>query len=148
MSLCVPALAEESGVNNGIPSDEFVKEYALHFMSVSEEGERNVAIDEFLRLSDGNGQLTGYYITFHQNGVAAGYVLISLISGEDPIVEFSFEGTGPLDLGSTSSTSPMSLQTTNSVDADGLSNFMFLLQTAKKCIQFMIIWLLNWSNLR
>lgn len=126
MSLCVPALAEESGVNNGIPSDEFVKEYALHFMSVSEEGERNVAIDEFLRLSDGNGQLTGYYITFHQNGVAAGYVLISLISGEDPIVEFSFEGTGPLDLGSTSSTSPMSLQTTNSVDADGLSDLIYV----------------------
>ena len=30
------------------------------------------------------------------NGISAGYVMLSLIDGTDPIVEFSFDGNGPI----------------------------------------------------
>ena len=40
---------------------------------------------------------SGYYVTFTSSGNSAGYILFSLMSGEDPIVEFAFEGNGPLD---------------------------------------------------
>ncbi len=80
---------------DNIPSDAEVQAYASNFMTASQKND-NIGINEFIHLYSPDGTLTGYYVTFINNEDPAGYVLLSLISGEDPIVEFSFEGTGPI----------------------------------------------------
>lgn len=95
VSLGIPAFATDNTTNSNIIPDSEVQRYALHFMTTSQNNEA-ITIDNFIHLYDSSDQLTGYYVTFTDNGTAAGYVLLSLISGEDPIVEFAFEGSGPL----------------------------------------------------
>ena len=95
VSLGIPAFATDDTTNSNIIPDSEVQSYALHFMTTSQNNEA-ITIDDFIHLYDASNQLTGYYVTFTDNGTAAGYVLLSLISGEDPIVEFAFEGSGPL----------------------------------------------------
>lgn len=96
LSLSIPAFATEANTSGTQPTDSQVQEYALTFMTRSQENS-NITISNFIHLYDGNGKVTGYYVTFDDIDVPAGYVLISLISGPSPIVEFSFEGYGPLD---------------------------------------------------
>lgn len=99
ISLAIPAFAADSTSNSNIIPDTEVQNYALHFMTASQNND-NIIIDDFIHLYAPNNQLTGYYVTFTNGGTPAGYILLSLISGEDPIVEFAFEGTGPLTTGS------------------------------------------------
>ena len=94
-SLAASAFAADSTRNSNIIPDIEVQSYALHFMTVS-QGNDNIIIDDFIHLYGPSDQLTGYYVTFTDNGTPAGYVLLSLISDKDPIVEFAFEGTGLL----------------------------------------------------
>lgn len=93
--LTISALATDTTPD--IPSDTEVQDYALHFMTASQET-TSISIKDFIHLYNHDGQLTGYYITFSNQNMPAGYMLLSLISGEDPVVEFSFEGAGPLSL--------------------------------------------------
>lgn len=79
-------------------SEEEVRDYAVGFMSYSQEKD-DISIRDFLPMTDGNKTVTGYYITFDDSNGPAGYLLLSLISGESPIVEFSFEGPGIVDFG-------------------------------------------------
>lgn len=96
-SLTIPAYAVDS--NSNIISDTEVKNYALHFMTTSQNN-NSITINDFTHLYAPNNQLTGYYVTFTNNGTPAGYMLLSLISDENPIVEFAFEGSGPLSTNS------------------------------------------------
>ena len=64
-------------------------------MQTSQE-DSSIEIDDFVRLYGTDGMITGYYITFQKDGQPAGYTLLSLVSGEDPLVEFSFESNGVL----------------------------------------------------
>ena len=73
---------------DNIPSDAEVQAYASNFMTASQKND-NIGINEFIHLYSPDGTLTGYYVTFINNEDPAGYVLLSLISDEDPIVEFS-----------------------------------------------------------
>lgn len=108
-SLTIPALAADTIPN--VPSDKDVQDYALHFMTTSQEN-TSISIKNFIHLYNYDGQLTGYYITFSDQNMPAGYMLLSLISGEDPVVEFSFEGSGPLSL---SMASPEAVSITNNI---------------------------------
>lgn len=54
-------------------------------------------ISEFIPLYDLEDNETGYYLTFSKDGAAAGYILLSLLTTGSPVVEFSFDGSGPLD---------------------------------------------------
>ena len=105
--LSISAFAADDTTNSNIISDDEVQSYALNFMTTSQSNE-NITIDNFIHLYDTTDQLTGYYITFSNHETPAGYILLSLISDENPIVEFSFEGTGPLYTNSVS-TSVMSI---------------------------------------
>lgn len=89
------AAASESKRN--IPTDAEVETYAWNFMAASMESSE-IEICDFIHLYSADDQLTGYYVTFENNSIPAGYMIISLVSGEFPIVEFSFEGEGPIDL--------------------------------------------------
>ena len=99
VSLAIPAFAADGTSNSNIIPDNEVQNYALNFMTTSQNNE-NITIDDFIHLYDTTDQLTGYYVTFTDNGTPAGYVLLSLISDADPIVEFAFEGSGPLSTNS------------------------------------------------
>lgn len=65
---------------------------ALSFMrnSISDA----IEIVETTPYYDISGNVTAYCISFELDGNPSGYVLISLLSVENPIVEFSFEGFG------------------------------------------------------
>lgn len=56
-------------------------------------------------MSDGNGSDTGYYVSFTSDGTPAGYVILSLLTEGSPVVEFSFDGTGPIEEASVSTMS-------------------------------------------
>lgn len=99
VSLAIPAFAADGTSNSNIIPDNEVQNYALNFMTTSQNNE-NITIDDFIHLYDTTDQLTGYYVTFTDNGTPAGYVLLSLISDADPIVEFAFERSGPLSTNS------------------------------------------------
>ena len=115
-SIAIPVFAVDS--ENQIPSDEKVQNYALHFMNKSQHN-NNLEINEFLHLYDTDGSLTGYYVTFSDGLSPSGYILLSLISGEDPIVEFSFEGGGIID--TASSPQPV-IESINSIANNTSSN--------------------------
>lgn len=92
LMLSVTAVAAE---DVGIPSDKEVMCYALSYMQKSQEN-MNLDVKDFVHLYDFNGNITGYYVTFSDNSTAKGYMLLSLISGVDPVVELAFDGMGPL----------------------------------------------------
>lgn len=96
-----------SGDMENVPmTDQGVIDYALYFMSNSQAG-RTLEVSDFLHLTDGNGQTTGYYITFTSHGTPAGYIILSLLTVGSPVVEFSFEGRGPIEASSISAGSEM-----------------------------------------
>lgn len=76
--------------------DEDIRQYALNFMRDSQEKE-NLEISDFLPMHDVDGKITGYYITFSEGKLEAGYLILSLLTTECPIVEFSFQGSGTLE---------------------------------------------------
>ena len=57
----------------------------------------NIEISETTPFYDLDGNITAYCVSFHLSQEPKGYVLISLLTSEDPIVEFSFEGPGLVD---------------------------------------------------
>lgn len=65
-------------------------------MTYSQEKD-DIWIRDFSPLTDGGSNVTGYYITFNDSEAPAGYLLLSLISGEPSIIEFAFEGPGIID---------------------------------------------------
>ena len=98
LSLAVPALAVEgqgTRVEDSAPSEHDIANYALNFMSESQDND-NLAIKDFTRLYLEDGQISGYYVTFRDRTSCAGYVLLSLLTEGTPVVEFAFEGEGPL----------------------------------------------------
>ncbi len=98
LSLCAVAdgIDETKEYENEVITDEFVQEYALRFMADSQKDASSLSVRDFYHLKNGNGVLTGYYITFDTEEGAAGYTLLSLASLDTPIVEFAFEGPGLL----------------------------------------------------
>lgn len=85
------------GTENILPSETQIMQYALDFMRDS-QGNNDLAIADFIPLYGLEEELTGYYVTF-ENGVnPAGYLLISLLTSGCPVVELSFEGTGPVEV--------------------------------------------------
>lgn len=68
------------------------EQVALSFMRNSLS--KPVEIAETTPFYDLNNNVTAYHISFLLNGIPSGYVLISLINLDNPIVEFSFEGSG------------------------------------------------------
>ncbi len=101
LSLWIPAGAEEPETP-ALPTDQEIMDYALYFMTDSQE-DPSIAIRDFAHLTDGAGNPTGYYVSFNNQEGSAGYVLLSLISGENPLVEFAFEGGGLFDTEETAS---------------------------------------------
>ena len=95
LSLWIPAGAEEPETP-ALPTDQEIMDYALYFMTESQE-DPSIVIRDFAHLTDGAGNPTGYYVSFNNEAGPAGYVLLSLISGENPIVEGAFEGGGLFD---------------------------------------------------
>lgn len=95
LALTVPCYAT-NGLDYTPTSEEDIINYALHFMSAS-QADRKLDVSNFIHLTDGNGQDTGYYISFSSNGIAAGYLILSLLTEGSPVVEFSFEGYGPIE---------------------------------------------------
>ena len=95
LSLWIPAGAEEPKTP-ALPTDQEIMDYALYFMTESQE-DPSIVIRDFAHLTDGAGNPTGYYVSFNNEAGPAGYVLLSLISGENPIVEGAFEGGGLFD---------------------------------------------------
>ena len=95
LSLWIPAGAEEPETP-AMPTDQEIMDYALYFMTESQE-DPGIVIRDFAHLTDGAGNPTGYYVSFNNEAGPAGYVLLSLISGENPIVEGAFEGGGLFD---------------------------------------------------
>lgn len=93
-----PAYGAET--ESSIPSDAEIQAYGLNFMNKS-QNRSDLAVKDFLHLYDTSGQLTGFYLTFCTDTEDAGYLLLSLISGEDPVVEFAFEGDGIIPAEST-----------------------------------------------
>ncbi len=70
-------------------------DHGYSFMRDSQP-EKDIAVRAVSPLFDYDDNLTGCYMTFEANGISAGYVMLSLIDGTDPIVEFSFDGNGPI----------------------------------------------------
>ncbi len=112
-----------SDVNENQPlSDDQVLSYGLNFMRTS-QADSSIEVNNFIRLYSTDDQITGYYITFQKGGQSAGYTLLSLISGKDPLVEFSFEGDGIL--GSLSSQLIMPASNGNLSDASAQQHIIY-----------------------
>lgn len=79
-----------------------IARYALNYMRESQQ-DHSLEISNFIPLYDLEDNETGYYLTFSKNGVDAGYILLSLLTIGSPVVEFSFEGNGPLNVSSSPS---------------------------------------------
>lgn len=103
--------AGEPGPGDGsqqeLPSEEFIRNYALSFMQDSRPS-ANISIDEFLPLyALDERTITGYYVTYKNSGVREGYALLSFLKGGCPVVEFAFEGNGLIaDSGAPSQPAP------------------------------------------
>ena len=100
LTLSTPVFAVQDNIANQsttIPSDTEVQVYALNFMTTSQDNP-DLEINGFTHLYHESGHLSGYYITFADGSSPAGYTLLSLLADGSPIVEFSFDGTGPLDI--------------------------------------------------
>ena len=77
------------------PQDD-VETVALSFMRNSLKNE-NIEISNVTPFYDLNDNVTAYCVTIQLGNSPCGYVLISLLNIEMPIVEFAFEGTGPVN---------------------------------------------------
>lgn len=77
--------------------DEFIQKYSLDFMR-SSTGSAGVNISDCKRMYDIKNTLTGFLVTFTDRGKDSGYVLISLLTEDSPIVEFSLDGSFPVTL--------------------------------------------------
>lgn len=94
LSISTIAVAAE---DDSVMSEQAIEAYALDFMRQS-LSDNSISVNEFLPLYDLDDNVTGYYVTFDKSGDDAGYVLISLLAKGCPIVEFNFEGAGPLSV--------------------------------------------------
>lgn len=72
--------------------EQTVEFTALSFMQKSLD--ESIEISETTPFYDLENNITAYHITFRLHDTPAGYVLISLLHPETPIVEFAFEGSG------------------------------------------------------
>lgn len=71
-------------------------EYGTAFMEDSQP-EKSITLTHTIPMYDLSNNVTGYYLIFQDNGVDAGYILVSLLEEGSPIAEFSFEGKGPIE---------------------------------------------------
>ena len=90
LALSVPAFASD-GADAPIPDG--LEAYVLTFIDSVDSGHRDVLsvvpMYDYTRTA-----VTGYYVTFQQDGEPAGYMVLSLFDAEDPIIEFATEGSG------------------------------------------------------
>ena len=89
LSVSSPAFAANVSEMTVQEASEYV---ALPFMQNSLD--EDVEISATTPLYDLENNISAYCVSFELNGNPNGYVLISLIHPENPIVEFSFEGIG------------------------------------------------------
>lgn len=94
--LSTPSLAVNVNKSEAL-SDKAVMAYALNFMTEAQNN-HSLKIKDFIPLYLNNEQISGYYVTFCDKDVPAGYVLLSLLTEGSPVVEFSLEGSGPLEI--------------------------------------------------
>lgn len=95
LSFSTTAFANGDGTEQKNSEIDF-QEYALCFMRES-QSDKDIRLEHFIPMYDTNAQITGYYATFLNGEDKAGYVVLSMISGDNPVVEFSFEQGGPLE---------------------------------------------------
>ena len=96
------------------PTDD-VERFALAFMRYSSENS-NLQIRETTPMYDLDGNITSYCVSFQQNNLPSGYVVINLLDLTSPISEFSFWGDSPVDLIADKTLSTMA---TNSIGNNG-----------------------------
>jgi hypothetical protein len=125
-SLTFVAFAASDNTNGGVGksnvtmTENDIRQYALNFMQNSQHNDA-IMIKEFTPLYDPLNNTTGYYVTYSNEGNDAGYLLLSLITNGSPVVEFSFDGSGPIqDSGATSVTN-----STESNIAAGESRYIY-----------------------
>jgi hypothetical protein len=82
-------------LNQSLEKDDAVY-YALMFMRCS-LGKDSVEVKNVYTLYDLYDNETGYYVSFVDDESDSGYVLINKFTTDDPIAEFSFEGSGALN---------------------------------------------------
>lgn len=95
MSSFVYASATDEGSTSLQSASE---EVALSFMRNSLGKETDIEIQNTTPFYDLDGKVTAYCVSFLRDSKPGGYVLISLITSGDPIVEFSFEGPSIADV--------------------------------------------------
>lgn len=91
----VGAVVPPEDAAQGVPIEnvDIVKDYALNFMQTSQKSDR-IDVDSIEEMYDLNGAITGYYVVFVKDNTPAGYMVISLLTEGNPVVDFSLEGKG------------------------------------------------------
>lgn len=72
-----------------------VNEYALSFMRESAKND-GIVLHETKTMYDFEKNVTGYYVTFSEKEKEAGYLVISMMTEGNPVVEISFSSWGAL----------------------------------------------------
>lgn len=93
---CLSPGAYAQDGNLKISPEEAAERVSLSFMQNTLDP--NVEISSTIPFYDLNNNVTAYCVSFELNGAPNGYVLISLLNMEMPIVEFALEGNGIYDL--------------------------------------------------
>lgn len=75
------------------PVPEGLETYALTFIDSVDAGHRSI-LDVTPMYDYTQTTVTGYYVTFQQDGKPAGYMVLALFGIENPIMEFATEGNG------------------------------------------------------
>ena len=93
---CLSPGAYAQDGNLKMSPEEAAERVSLSFMQNTLDP--NVEISSTIPFYDLNNNVTAYCVSFELNGAPNGYVLISLLNMEMPIVEFALEGNGIYDL--------------------------------------------------
>lgn len=92
LAMILPLSTASFAAEPQITIEQASEQVALSFMQNSLN--EPVEIAETTPFYDLDNNITAYHISFSLNGAPSGYVLISLLNLNNPIVEFSFEGSG------------------------------------------------------
>ena len=71
-----------------------IADAALNYMRRSQNS-TTITIDRIQPFVDLNGDPSAYCVSFNDAGHSAGFILLSLLVPDDPVVELGFEGHGP-----------------------------------------------------
>lgn len=92
LTMILTLATTSSAAESQITVEQASEQVALSFMQNSLN--ESVEIAETTPFYDLDNNVTAYHVSFSLNGTPSGYVLISLLNLDNPIVEFAFEGPG------------------------------------------------------